>query len=513
MLVTSRAILEIAGEHVFEVPPLALPDVSDTTPARSDGRSDAVQLFMERMHERGLRPELDAASSKQLAEICIQLDGLPLAIELAVPWLRVISPGELLARLSHRLPLLDSGPRDAPDRQRTMRATIAWSHALLSPEDQALVRRCAVFIGGFPIDAVKTVTGIDTTDQELMAQLGHLVDHSLIRKMPAPPGHPEWTPPRLTFMETIREYAWEQLVRAGEDVETRNRHAAWCQSIAEDAVRARIGLDSERSSFTDRLAAERHNARAACEWHEAQGDIAAAMTLASTLWPLWLEHGEVGEGSAHLKRLLRHPEGTANARLAARAKVVLGQLEQALGEMTEAERVTREALPVLEALRDDRSLGVAFTTLGLVELVHGDYLEAVGLLERSLASFRAAGDIRAGSWSLRHLSSVAHGQGDIDGYERLARLGLDIVGETGHPLDLARLGSNLAQAAVIRGKLADATSQFDVVLARYRQANDRWGEADALQRLGVIAYLNDLPTRAEDLFAQSERLLRKVGDP
>jgi predicted ATPase/DNA-binding CsgD family transcriptional regulator len=513
VLATSRAILDVAGEQVFEVSPLALPSTSANQSVDSIGMSDAERLFRQRARERGLHLDFDATSVQEIAKICLLLDGLPLAIELAVPWVRIISTSELLARLNHRLPLLASGPRDAPDRHRTMRATIEWSHALLTPEDQALFRRCAVFVGGFPIDAVHAVVGIDTTAEALLSGLGHLVDHSLIRRVPVTPGHPASSPPRLVLLETIREYAWERLLEAGEEAETRSRHAAWCLALAEDAVRVRIGLDVDTLPGTDRLAVERHNARAACEWHLSQGAITGAMTLACTLWPLWLEHGEVGEGRTYLKRLLSYPADTMSPELSARAKVVLGQLAQAQGDRAEAERVIREALPTLEALRDDRSLGVAYTTLGLVELVRGNYHEAARLLERSLDRFRAVGDLRAGSWSLRHLSSVALGQGGIDQYERLARQGVELVGDAGSPLDLARLGTNLAQAAAIRGRLEDATSQFEVVLDRYRQAGDRWGEADALQRLGVIAYLKDLPDRANELLVQSERLFRKIGDP
>ncbi len=509
VVVTSRHPLGLTGEHVIPVPPLSVPGPDSQSPEAVE--SDAVRLFVERARDNGAQLRLTDVNAGVIAEICRRLDGLPLAIELASPWLRAITPAALLARLDHRLSLLESGPRDAPTRQRTMRSTIEWSHVLLQPTEQALLRRLAVFIGGFPIEAVDIVASMPEEQPGDLATLGTLIDHSLVRPMPLPAHGLPWDPPRYIMLETIREYALELLDAAGEAAEIRQRHAGWCQALADQAALERTGGTSNQAA--SQLGVERHNVLAALMGLEQGGRINDALELATSLWPLWLERGEVATGRRHLQRLLAHPDATDDPARRARAMVVLGHLEQSQGNLDEAERLADAALPVLRDRGDDAWLGAGLTALGLVAMVRGEADHATMLLEDSRTHFQRAGDLRAGSWALRHLSSVAYRQGNIDLYARRAEEGLAIVGPNGDPLDLARLGASLALATTMRGRLDDAKAQFETALARYRVAQDAWGEADVLQRLGHLAYLRDAPAEARDLLSQSESLLRRIGDP
>jgi predicted ATPase len=299
-------VLHLTGERVYSVPPLSIPD--DEVSATDDEilTSDAVQLFITRARERGAEVPLTPGAIRAIGAICRRLDGLPLAIELAAPWLRALPPQALLDRLDRRLPMLESGPRNAPERQRTMRATIEWSYVLLSPEEQQLLRRLSVFIGGFTLAAIDPVTGLGsstsgTISPDSIALLGALVDHSLVRRLPPSLGRPS-DDPRYFMFATIREFGLAQLREAGELGAIRWRHAGWCIALAETAARERVGRAPSHTA--DQLAPERHNVRAAFEWLEMNERIDDALGLAADLWPLWLEHGEMTEGRRHLARLL-----------------------------------------------------------------------------------------------------------------------------------------------------------------------------------------------------------------
>ncbi len=507
VVVTSRAALHLPAEHVFEVPPLDVPGDDDPTPFDTYLASDGVQLLVARARDRGVNLTITDNTARILGAICRRLDGLPLAIELVAARLRILPPRILLERLEHRLPLLEGGPRDAPARQRTMRETIAWSYVLLEPAEQSMLLRLAVFAGSFEADAIGPVTGIG---EDAITRLGSLVDHNLVRRLsPSLGGTPD--APRYFLFATIREFGLERLQENDELDAARERHATWCLDVARTASRGRT--DPAASQLGVDLKAERHNLRAALEWLGDSERSPEAMELAATLWPLWLELGEIADGRRHLSRLLETRDDSTDAAIRAHAQQVLGMLCQAQGDHADAQALSHAALSVFDALGDDRGAGAALTTLGLVSMVQGDDVAATRFLERSLDRFRTANDLRAGSWALRHLSSVAYRRGDIDAYESLARQGLEIVLPTGHPLDLARLRSSLALAATIRGNLDDAAARYEEVLALYRQADDRWGEADASHRLGHVAFLRGQDELAEELFDRSAALLRYIGDP
>src|SRR5579884_221864 len=316
VLVTSRTRLRVAGEQVFPVAPLPLPARGSGTPLAALATNPGVALFA--MRACALRPgfAVDAATAPVVGEICRRLDGLPLAIELAAARTNVLPLPTLLDRLSARLPLLTGGAADAPPRQQTLRATIAWSYDLLTPGEQQLFRRLAVFAGGFPLDAAEWVL----RDGENVAgatavldRLAALVDHNLLRLLDGA-GADE---PRYAMLETIREFAGEALAASGEAAAMRRRHADYVLSLAAPAQAPIFGAQH----WLRRLAIETDNIWAALDWAVEQPQPDLALRLAGSLWPFWYYRGDFGAGRLWLERALanaaRHAAAASPAARAA----------------------------------------------------------------------------------------------------------------------------------------------------------------------------------------------------
>ena len=290
-LVTSRALLRVSGEHVVAVSPLGLPDVAASVPATRLGEYDAVRLFVERA--RAVRSSFTVTdeNASTVVEICRRLDGLPLAIELAAARVTVLPPHALLDRLNRRLSLLTEGGHDVPERLRTMRAGIAWSYELLAPPEQDLFRRLAVFAGGFTLAAAEFVwsQGPPRTLETITA----LVDQSLLQQTTS-----EGDDPRFAMLETLREFALEQLAAHGEEDAARRAHAAYFRVLAQAAEPGLRG--AEQQQWRDRLENDLDNVRAALGW--ATSDSACAedaehgLRLAGALWYFWFQRGLPGEG-------------------------------------------------------------------------------------------------------------------------------------------------------------------------------------------------------------------------
>ncbi|MDP9365418.1 MAG: LuxR C-terminal-related transcriptional regulator, partial [Chloroflexota bacterium] len=302
LLVTSRAALRVSGEHVYPVPPLACPDAIGSPERERLAAVEAVpavRLFVDRARAVDARFSLTAANVSAVVEICHRLEGLPLAIELAAARVDVLPPRALLARLESRLPVLTGGPRDAPERQRTLRGAIDWSHELLDPGARHLLARLAVFVGGIGLDAVEAV-GADAPPRSAapsstLDRLASLVEHSLLRREGRDDGEP-----RFAMLETIREYALDRLERSGEIDEARRRHAAFFRGLV-------------AQSTPQRLAIEEANLQAALAWAVASGDAATSLALASGLCTVWSRRGRLAEGRSWLDLALP-PAGMTDPR-------------------------------------------------------------------------------------------------------------------------------------------------------------------------------------------------------
>jgi predicted ATPase/DNA-binding CsgD family transcriptional regulator len=487
--------------------PLAVPEPDCPPSPDSLVGYPAVRLFVERARAVDPTFVLTPETGPAVVAVCQRLDGLPLAIELAAARTKLLSPPAMLPRLARRLPLLVGGPRDVPARLQTMRAAIAWGHDLLPPDVQVLFRRLAVFAGGFTLEAAEAVAqGTGDDSSEVVDGVAALVDASLLRRLDG-----AGAAPRLTMLETIREYALEQLAASGEGPEVHRAHATYFLRLAEAVEDGRTGSGRPMSSVS--LGVERANLRAALGWLRDHGDVRGALRLGGALWPLWLDLGEIAEGRLQLASSLALP-GASEDRVAwAKASAVLGALAQAQGDHNQAIRFSNEALAAFQERSDARGAACALTTLGLDAMVQGEYDRATRLLDRAWLRFRGVGDPRAGTWALRHLATVAIRRGDIVRAQALAEDGLDVARAAGTDLDIARLLHTLGVATAVRGDVARATKLWEESLALYRRTENEWGVADALASLGDVAHEGGDPGRAIALLEDSLGRFRRIGDP
>jgi predicted ATPase len=468
VLATSRAPLRIRAEQEWPVSPLPTPEpgaeVESETALAVLAATPAVALFVERA--RAARPawRLTPANAADVAEIARRLDGLPLAIELAAARVRLLPPEALLARLERSLPLLTSGARDAPDRQRTLRNTIAWSHDLLSSEEQALFRRLSTFMGGWTMEAAEAVVSPDG-EIDVLGGLGNLVERSLVQ-----PGDSAADDPRFGMLETIREFGLEQLVASGEEAQTRGRHAMWLLAFAERAEPELFR--AEQQTWRQRLEAERPNIRAALAWFEQTADAERAQQLAGALAAFGWMSGHLREGQDWLRRALAIP-----------------------GETSPAVRVW------------------SLIGSGTLNWFLGDNEAARALLEQSLAVSRDGEFALGVAHSLRMLTMVAWTQGDR---EQALSLGEDAIArmrEVGHPDWLAISLADIGTVALLNGDHARGNDWSQEGLALSRALGNRWFTANHLSDLGAIAHgQGDLVVAARH-YAESTCLLREVGDP
>jgi non-specific serine/threonine protein kinase len=517
-LVTSRATLRVHGEHDFPVPPLSLsrgveesssragrgPLLASSPPRLLDS-SEAVRLFVERA--QAVRPEfaLTAENAAIVAEIVRRLDGLPLAIELAAARAKVLAPNALLARLEHRLTLLTGGARDLPDRQRTTRDAIAWSHDLLASDAQALFRRLAVFAGGFSLEAAEGVAAPAVLDG-----LAALVDQSLLRQEVGPGGEL-----RFRMLETVREFGLERLAVAGEEPEFRTRHAAWFAALAEQA--AADFLRGEDVDWSARLRAEQDNLRAALQWTIEAADGETAQRLAGALIWFWFNRGQFGEGRGWLARVLAIGGGEIPPAVRLRAHFAAGMLAHYHGDDAYAIPVLEESLVIGRQGADKADLARALMLLGVIAEDAGEYERAVPLLDEARALF-AEVDARLWHANARfHLGVVAFGQRD---YQRAAAHGeaaLAIYRALGDRLGvavgLASTRTGLGLVATARGDWQQAGDHLTAALEQRATLGDRWGVADSLASLATLAAATRQPERATRLFGAAEAIREAIAVP
>ena len=402
LLVTSRRILGVYGEHDIPVQPLALPDLNHLPPLDQLAQIETVRLFLQRA--QALKPDfsLNGANARAVAEICHHLDGLPLAIELAAARTRVLPPVMLLQRLTSRLQLLTGGARTLPVRQQTLHNTIAWSYDLLAPGEQRLFRRLAIFVGGCTLEAAEAVGGGEgELESDVLDGLQVLVDQSLLQQRESGVGEA-----RFTMFETIREYALEQLQAHSEVEALQRHHAVYYLRLAESAYR---DLNSAQpQGVFPRLEEDRDNLRAALTWAIACRETEIALRLSTALTQFWAYRGPTSEGRRWLQEALALPSPRAGiVRLMSRAGALMGAgwLAVTRHDLGPAQQYFEEAR-VLFA-RAQASAGVAWACRGLacVAWVQGDYHKAQPYLEASLTLSRVAGDSYGIAWSLQDLGT------------------------------------------------------------------------------------------------------------
>jgi predicted ATPase/class 3 adenylate cyclase len=509
VLVTSRAPLHISGEFELPIPPLELP--SSGVPLQIDDAlaSEAVRLFVDRARAVQNHFELTEDNVETVVAICRRLDGLPLAIELAASRVRLLPPKAILARLDNRLTLLTGGGRDRPERQQTLRGAIAWSHDLLDRPEETLLRRLAVFAGGWSLDAAEAIVDFGTdTPRSIFDGLDALHDASLIRLQEST-DRDAAAAPRFAMLQTIREFATEQLDASGERAQVEENHASWYVDLA---IAAEPHLPGPSAvSWLDRLENDHDNLRAALDWLRAQGDGERAVTLAAALWRFWWLRGHVAEGRDQLDVALAI-EGASAAAARAAALDGAGVLAETQGDYDRAEALHREALALSRERHDKSGIARALGNLGVVAFDRGDEAQATTLLEESLALAREIGDQVLVATALNDLGIVAQKRGDLDRAERLLQESLTLRRQAGSSSEIARSLNNLGAVAFDRKDFELACHLFDESVMLYRDAGDRWGAAGALIGLATANHLQGDAPRAAVLLAESLSLFRDVGD-
>ena len=501
VLATSRVPLHLSGEQEYHVPSLPLPDPDDVADLEALGACESVLLFVERAGavRPGFRVTEEIAPA--VAEITARLDGLPLAIELAASRLTVLSPAELLERLGRRLPLLTGGPRNVPERQRTLRATIEWSHDLLDPEEQRLFARLAVFAGGWSMGAAETVCGpglgIDVLDG-----LGALVDHSLVRR-----GRPRNDETRFRMLETIREFAGDRLVASGEDAEMRRRHArhvvAMVEAAEPDLLRDRARLD--------RVEEENDNIRAALRWSIDTGEVEAGLRIVGASWRFWQLRNHLAEGRQWTEEVLSLP--AAKARSAARAKALgaLGSLAYYMRDPDHVAGPYEESLAISRELGDRQGEAEGAYNLAFARLLTRDIRGAKELLLRAEEIARTIDDPLRLAHAKAALSIVVADEGDVDGAEALIEEARNAFVTAGDVWGIVLTSGQLATLALQRGDLEGARTGILQSLdgSTVMGAGD-WS-AVAIQAMAVLAIREGDPERGVRLAGAAARLREIAG--
>ncbi|MGH2531394.1 MAG: tetratricopeptide repeat protein [Thermomicrobiales bacterium] len=527
ILVTSRAALRATGEHEWVVPPLGLPDLASLPSDTEIAACEAVALFVERV--RAFRPEfvLTTASAPIVAEICHRLDGLPLAIELAAARVKVLSPPALLARLTNRLQLLSGGPCDQPVRLRAMRDAIAWSYDLLTPDEQALFRQLAIFVGGCSLDAAEAVGGetarrrdgeetdnrsfppsrLAASSPSVLDGLGLLVDKSLLRPVTGPGGAP-----RFAMLETIREFGLEQLSACGEAQAARRRHATFFLTLAEQGAPARAEKAPEAARL-DQLAADHDNLRAALVWTTETGSVTRTLRLAWALWAFWLVHGHLSEGRRWLDAAIAGGRGDPT-RVGLLGKALYGAAWLAIeqGDDAAARAFGDESLALARDRGDPEGIAYALGPLGFLAHQQGDLDRATTLHREALAIKRALGDDEGSAVTLTYLAHIALDRGEINEATSLGQEALATHRALGKRRHIALTLDILGDVAFHQGDDGRASEHFEEALTIFRDLRGKRGIASVFDHLGKIARGRGDHARAWAFHAEALDLHQEQGN-
>jgi len=503
LLATSRQVLGIAGETAYRVPSLGLPDVGKLPPADALRQYEAIQLFADRA--AAARPDfvLDLHTAPLVAQLCQRLDGMPLALELAAARLRALPLGVLADRLNDRFRLLTGGSRAALPRQQTLQATVEWSHRLLSEPERVLLRRLAVFAGGWTLEAAEAVAAGGAIDpSDVLELLSHLVEQSMVVMDPA--DHEA----RYRLLLTIRQYAADRLLQAGEAEAVRDRHLDCYLGLARQSYRELYG--EHRADWLRRLDAEDDNLRAALQW-ALDRHPEAGLEFATAAARYWRFRGYYREGSAWLTRMLAAAPDAPPA-LRAAALIAAGNVIWYLGDYPRTQSLVEAGLALLPETGNasDRSRGEALAMLGAIAMVRGNTDGATVLFEQALAAYDAAGQPAA--WVQAELAACAAHQGDYARAEELFEQALAHFRDRGDPLALATVIEKRGWAAHCRGNYAGALPALEEALALYRAHDHQRGVSGTLVHLGQVRCALAETAGAEAAFAECLAICRQTQD-
>jgi len=514
IMVTSRSVLSVYGEHVYPVPPMSVPVVPDDAPpgtslTRSLMASDAVQLFVKRASAVRSDFQLNNDNARDVATICRLLDGLPLAIELAAARIGILSPRMLARRLQHRLPLLDDGPRDVPDRLRTMRNAISWSYDLLDPEEQAVFRRVSIYASAWTLnDAVQVVADPDDPDApdefETLNLISSLVDKSLIRQVDT-----DTESPHFVLLQLLREFGLEQLEHTGERKDLQRRHAVYMATIAGAAGPELIGPN--QVSWLERLAAMYPDFQSALAWAMEHDPPDLALSLATGLWRFGYTRGHTREGREWIEgALARAPERTALRATALNGAAILANMERNLDD---ARAFHTEALSIATEIGDRRLTGVAHMGLGDCAATAHEGENATHHYEQAERIFRTLGDQRNIAAVMTNVGNLLWSQGKLDEAIDTNERARILYGNAGDQRGIAWSATNIGRIAAQQGDYQRALPNLEQALQRYDQLGDRGGYAEALEGIAQVAVGTGDLARACSLLAAADGLREAVNHP
>ncbi len=490
VLVTSRSALRLYGEQEFPVTPLE--------------QDSAVQLFVNRA--MAARPNFTVTSenSETIREICLRLDGLPLAIELAAPRTKLLSPRAILDRLQSRLHLLTGGAVDLPERQQTLRNTIDWSHGLLNESEQKLFRRFSVFAGGCTLEAAEAVCntgrdlGIDVFDG-----LASLVDKNLAQRMDLPAAEA-----RFNMLETVREYAIERLVSSGEEAATHRAHAAYCLVLAEEGNPELS--PAERDLWLSRCDLEIDNFRSALDWLFANKELDWGLRLCMALFRFWDMREHMTEGRIRLENVVRLA-GAEYKKQRAQIGIFIGALSTAQGDFATARRFVEQSLSLYREMNDRWGMAAALNALGIGSTDFGDYDAAQSYFERCLEYWRVLPDQVETARCLHNLANVAKVRGDYARAETALREATDIFETIGDRSGAAWSINQRGDVEREQGNVEAARECYRRALKAFRDADDRWGCARSLADLGQVYCEQKRYEEAQAAYREALQIFADLG--
>jgi predicted ATPase/DNA-binding XRE family transcriptional regulator len=501
VLVTSRVVLRLQGEHNYEVPTLALPP-TEYRPSQEVDRYEGIHLFAERARAARSEFRITTENAPAVIELCRRLDGLPLAIELAAARVSLLPPEAMLARLGNRLALLTGGARDLPDRQRTLRATLDWSYGLLDEDERLLFARLAVFVGGWTLEGAEAVCDVGDEGKALR-HMSALVDKSLAQQTNT------LHEPRFTMLETVREYALERLEESGELERVRRRHAGYFLELAEEEERASQG--PLQRAWLDRLETEHDNLRAALEWSLAsQGDTELGLQLTGALSHFWYVREHHSESRMWLQNALE--KGTDASPARAKVLVGAGRLAWFQGEFARVNTLVEESLTLYQDLGDDAGAAFALLVLGRTAVSQGNLVRGETLVEESLASFREQGN----TWGIARAIIVLGDKmlfgGDVDRATSRFQKALDMARALEDAEGVALSLLYLGRAAHMRGDDARSNTLLKESLMVFEDSVDSRGVAEVLLEQGRVAHAQGDDTHALALCRESLARSRKLDN-
>src|SRR5215207_7532167 len=502
ILTTSREALQIPGAWLYSVPALDMPKEYSIVDVETISEFPALVLFAERARAVRSNFALNAENIRAVASICSQLDGLPLAIELIAVRVKTLSIEQIAARLDDRFALLTGSSRIAPSRQQTLRATLDWSHELLTETERELFRQLSVFVGGFTLDALESVALLDS-NQSILDALSRLVDKSLLLVE-------QQDQPRYQFLAPIRQYARDKLNETGESNLIQDRHLNYYLRVAEEAEPYLFGAGQQ--DWKNRLELDHDNLRVALAWSLESNQFEAGLKMAGALAWFWHSKGHLSEGNLWLEKTLASGidnQGKERAK-ALRASSILST---STGDYIRARAFAESSIKLYREIGEDRGAGLVLADLGGSLHWDGKEAEAIEPLEESLRLLRATGERWGTAYALLWLGDTRFRMGDIERAATSWEESLRLTRELGDDYLIAWSLGGLADVTRLRGDYRRATGMFKESLSLYQSSGNKVGPPFTLEALGLVAAALGDAKRAARLWGAASAWREAINEP